>query len=82
MYKHIIKPILFLFDPEAVHTLAISLGEFFGRFAITRKIVDLMYGYHDKNISKTVDGVYYKTPIILSAGFDYNGRLTRILPHM
>ncbi len=55
-------------------------GNVLGRFAITRYLVSLVYGYHGQDISKTVDGIYYKTPFLLSAGFDYNGQLTEILP--
>jgi dihydroorotate dehydrogenase len=80
MYKSLIKPILFRFNPEAVHDFAVSLGEFAGRFAPTRFITRLIYGYNGPDISKVVDGIKYKTPIILSAGFDNNARLTRILP--
>ncbi len=84
MYKHVLKPILFMFDPEFVHDFFTSTGEFFGRFAITRWKILLLYGYHVrkgmKNISRVVDGISYRTPILLSAGFDYNGRLTKILP--
>ncbi len=78
-YKKILKPILFLFDPEDVHDLFIWTGEFLGRFSITRFLVSVFYGYRGKDISRTVDGVFYRTPFILSAGFDYNGRLTQIL---
>lgn len=39
----------------------------------------MMYGYKGRDISKVVDGVKYKTPIILSAGFDYNANLIDIL---
>ena len=56
------------------------VGNFLGRFALTRYFVDLIYGYHGPDISRTVDGIYYKTPFLLSAGFDYNGHLSRILP--
>ncbi len=59
-------------------------GEFLGRFGLTRWLVSLVYGYRSsvdaKDISKTVDGIKYRVPILLSAGFDYNGRLTQILP--
>lgn len=41
-----------------------------------------MYGYKGKDISKVVDGVKYKTPILLSAGFDYNANLIDILSSM
>lgn len=39
----------------------------------------MIYGYSGPHISKVVDGITYRTPILLSAGFDYNARLTRIL---
>ena len=40
------------------------------------------YGYSGPDISKTVDGITYRTPVLLSAGFDPDGRLTRILPSL
>ncbi|MDD5164952.1 MAG: quinone-dependent dihydroorotate dehydrogenase [Candidatus Pacebacteria bacterium] len=82
MYKKLLKPILFRFDPETVHDFFTWTGELLGRSALTRFVVAKVYGYTGKNISKTVDGVTYKTPILLSAGFDYNGRLAQILPHI
>jgi len=82
LYKYILKPILFNFDPELVHNVFLNVGEFLGKHYATRKFTWLIYGYKGKDISKTVDGINYKTPVILSAGFDYNGRLTRILPSL
>ena len=81
MYKHVLKPILFLFPPESVHNFFIFVGKVFGYCKITQFLTWLMYGYRGSDISKTVDGVKYKTPILLSAGFDYNGNLTQILPY-
>jgi dihydroorotate dehydrogenase subfamily 2 len=82
LYKHIIKPILFLFDPERVHTYLVNVGCFLGAHTVTRNLTRLLYDYRGKDISKTVDGLTYRTPILLSAGFDYNGHLTRILPSL
>ena len=82
LYTYILKPILFRFDPEAVHDLFASCGEILGMSALTRGLTSLMYGYHGKDISKIVDGITYRTPFLLSAGFDYNARLSRILPHI
>ena len=79
MYKSILKPVLFRFDAEDVHDFFIALGELAGKSILAREIFELVYGYHGADISKTVDGIRYKTPILLSAGFDYNARLTRIL---
>ena len=65
-----------------MHDVFVTTGEFFGRFALTRKLFALMYGYHGPDISKTVDGMIYHTPVLLSAGFDSDGRLTQILPSL
>jgi dihydroorotate dehydrogenase len=79
-YKYVLKPIFFQFDPELVHDFMTYMGRLLGEFSVTRYIVDFVYGYHGPDISKIVDGIYYKTPFLLSAGFDYNGHLTKILP--
>ena len=57
-----------------------SFGSLIGKNSITRYLVKLIYGYNGPDISKKVDGIYYKTPFLLSAGFDYNGVLYNILP--
>lgn len=79
-YKKVLKPIFFLFDPELVHDFMTYTGKFLGNFSLTRYLVDSIYGYHGRDISKVVDGIYYRTPFLLSAGFDYNGHLSKILP--
>ncbi len=82
MYQHFLKPFLFQFSPDSVHRLFTNAGEFFGKRALTRSFFSLLYNYHGETIEKTVDGIVYKTPIVLSAGFDYNARLTQILPSL
>lgn len=87
LYRYILKPLLFLFEPEYIHDIFISLGEILGKFWITRAKTSLFFNYRprkkagrSRDISKVVDGIKYRTPVLLAAGFDYNGRLTRILP--
>ena len=80
LYKRVLKSLFFRFDPEAVHDFMTYVGATLGATSLTRLLVDLAYGYHGPNISKVVDGIKYRTPFMLSAGFDYNGRLFRILP--
>lgn len=82
LYQKALKPILFRISPDTVHEIFIALGETAGRFYLSRKLFSFLYDYRGPDISKTVDGVTYRTPIILSAGFDANGRLTRILPSL
>jgi dihydroorotate dehydrogenase len=79
MYRSILKPVLFRFDPEDVHDFFVSAGEWAGRSWLLCSMLEVAYGYRGPDISKVVDGIRYKTPILLSAGFDYNARLTRSL---
>lgn len=82
LYRHALKPILFRVHPDTVHEMFITAGEIAGCFWITRKLFSLFYGYRGSDIGKTVDGITYRTPVLLSAGFDSDGRLTRILPSL
>ena len=79
MYKKIFKPILFKFNPEKVHWFFINAGALLGSNFLTKFLVRVLYQYKGSDISKTIDGVKYRTPIILSAGFDYEGKLINIL---
>ena len=82
MYKYILKPIFFKFDSEKVHDFFIYFGNILGNFSITKSIINFIYNYNGKDISKIVDGIEYRTPFILSAGFDYNANLMNILPEI
>jgi dihydroorotate dehydrogenase len=80
LYRWVLKPILFRFDPERVHDLFVWMGEILGRFGVTRRLVARVYGYRGAGSGIEIDGIPYARPVLLAAGFDYNGRLTRILP--
>lgn len=80
MYEYILKLIFFRFDPEKVHDFMVYFGEQIGKYSIYRWIISVLYNYSGKDKGKIVDGIKYKTPILLSAGFDYNARLMNILP--
>lgn len=82
LYRRVLKPLLFTQDPDVVHEVFVVIGEFAGRFWITRKLFAFLYDYCGPDISKTVDGITYRTPVLLSAGFDANGQLTQILPSL
>ncbi len=80
MYEYILKPIFFRFDPEKVHDFMVYFGELAGKFSLGRWKISLLYNYRKNDKTKVVDGIKYRTPILLSAGFDYNARLMNILP--
>ena len=74
MYKILIRPLLFLFDPEAVHYFSFATIKFFsaiGLGAIARKI----YSVEDPKLVREVFGLTFKNPVGLAAGFDKNALL-------
>lgn len=79
-YQSILKPLLFQLDPELVHDLMTNTGELLGDFGITRQITRKLFAYEHEALKQTIDTIPFANPIGLSAGFDYNARLTSILP--
>ena len=82
LYRHALKPLLFRFDPELVHDAFTAAGDELGRHEITRRLLGEVFDYRGPDVSRVVDGIGYRTPLLLAAGFDYNGRLTQILPSL
>lgn len=79
LYKKILKPLLFKLDAEYVHDVFVNVGERLGNSKLGRGLITVMYGYNGASAAKTVDGIRYKNPVMLAAGFDYNGRLAHVL---
>ena len=74
MYKLLIRPVLFLFDPEAVHHFsfwAIKLFSRLGFSGLFRKAFTL----DNQKLEREVFGVKFKNPVGLAAGFDKNAKL-------
>ncbi len=90
IYKNLIKPVLFLFPPDLVHNFFISFGENMGQKNFTRNFFANIFSPQTtklnnkkvihNGIQKEILGVKFSNPTGLSAGFDYNGRLLKILP--
>lgn len=71
MYKSLIRPVLFKFDPEAVHHFTFSMLKNFG--FITR--IFFPKPVADKRLEREVFGLKFKNPVGLAAGFDKNAVL-------
>lgn len=78
-YKHVTKPIFFLFDPEMVHNFITSQGEFIGRFQTPNKILSKLFAQKSPIIKQGIAGIAFDSPLGLAAGFDYEAKLTQIL---
>jgi len=80
IYKKIIKPVLFKFKADGVHTLFLKTGNFLGRFCVTRWILWKIFNYKNEILEVEIPGILFKNPIGLAAGFDYDADLINILP--
>ncbi len=79
-YKYLIKRILFLLNPETVHSFILWLGKFLGNFYFTKKTIGLCFNFQNSKLEQNLFGLNFKNPIGLAGGFDKNGKLTQILP--
>lgn len=82
LYTRLMRPIFFRFDPEFVHDMFTLLGRLLGSNSLTRGLNHLLFGYEHPILERTVAGIHFKNPVGLSAGFDKNARLIKLLPHV
>ena len=79
MYKQIIRPILFCFDPEEVHYFTFSLIRFLSKILGFTWLFKFLYEVNDKRLETEVFGLKFKNPVGLAAGFDKDAKLYREL---
>lgn len=79
MYKQIIRPILFCFDPEAVHHFTFSLVRFVNKIPGISSLIKSLYTVNDKRLEREVFGLKFKNPVGLAAGFDKDAKLYKEL---
>jgi dihydroorotate dehydrogenase subfamily 2 len=79
-YKTILRRFIFLFDSELVHDFFIDFGEFLGSSKISSLIFKKLFRIENNSLRQKIAGIDFKNPVGLAAGFDYNAKLTQILP--
>lgn len=82
IYKNVVKRIFFQFDPERVHKFTVSRGEFLGRVQPLNKFLGKLFNNKSPKLKQRILGIEFDGPIGLAAGFDYEARLTQILPSL
>lgn len=75
MYKSIIRPILFLFDPEKVHYLTFSIIRFFSKLPGFSNLIQWIYQIKNPKLETEVFGIKFPNPVGLAAGFDKDAKL-------
>ena len=80
LYRLILSKIIFLFNSELTHNAMVNIGELFGKVFFLKKLTALLFSTKSKVLSQAIKGINFENPIGLAAGFDYEGKLTQILP--
>lgn len=75
MYKLLIQPVLFRFDPEKVHHFTFSFIKFICKIPGVKRLIKLLYAEENKALEREVFGLKFKNPVGLAAGFDKNAEL-------
>lgn len=75
MYKLLVRPILFSFDPEKIHYSTFSLVRFLCKVPFMASIFRSLYTVNDKRLERNLFGLTFKNPVGLAAGFDKNAVL-------
>lgn len=79
MYKHIVKPILFLFSPDFVHQMTIVTGRAVQAIPSARWILRKWWSYENRALEQSLLGVTMKNPVGLSAGFDKSSEVAPLM---
>lgn len=82
MYKSVIRPILFKFDPEAIHHFTFSFLKIIHKIPFVPQIFRSLYVIEDKRLECEVFGLKFKNPVGLAAGFDKDAKLYKELSNL
>ncbi|WP_341216811.1 quinone-dependent dihydroorotate dehydrogenase [uncultured Wocania sp.] len=75
MYKLLLRPLFFLFDPEKIHHFTFSLIRFASKIPGFSSLFKSLYVVNDKRLERKLFGLTFKNPVGLAAGFDKNAVL-------
>jgi dihydroorotate dehydrogenase len=75
MYKSLIRPILFSFDPEKIHHFTFSFVKTMAKFPLVPQILRSKYVVKHPSLERELFGLKFKNPVGLAAGFDKNAVL-------
>lgn len=75
LYKKIIRPIFFSFDPETIHHFVFNFLKISSKIPGVSSIIKLIYKISDKQLETEVFGLRFANPVGLAAGFDKDAKL-------
>jgi dihydroorotate dehydrogenase len=75
VYHFLIRPLLFLFDPEKIHHFTFDFLKTIGYVPGMKGLLRSYYSIADKKLERTLFGIHFKNPVGLAAGFDKDAKL-------
>jgi dihydroorotate dehydrogenase len=75
VYKSLLRPLLFQFDPEKVHYLTADVLNVANRLPFVKTIGQSMFRVEDPGLERTLFGLKFPNPVGLAAGFDKDAKL-------
>ena len=73
MYKHLIKPFLFCFNPETAHNMMFATLKALRYVPFSGSIIRGIYKKDTPTLEKEVFGIHFPNPVGLAGGLDKNG---------
>ena len=73
MYKHLIRPILFRFNPETAHNITFRCLSIIRHIPFAQSIVRAIYKKDSPSLEREVFGIKFPNPVGLAGGLDKNG---------
>ena len=81
MYKSILRPIFFSFDPEKIHHFVFKVIKISNKIPGVSAINRSIYCVEDPKLERELFGLKFKNPVGIAAGFDKNAVLYNELEH-
>jgi len=72
MYKIFIRPVLFLFSPEYVHHLVVTVLKYTYKIPLFRRLIGKIFYVDSELLHNDICGLKFKNRVGLAAGFDKN----------
>ncbi|HET6244566.1 MAG: quinone-dependent dihydroorotate dehydrogenase [Bacteroidetes bacterium] len=75
LYKNLIKPLLFLLEPETAHYLVSRSLKIIFTIPGVKSLVKNRFAIEDKKLEMKLFGITFPNPVGLAAGFDKDGKM-------
>ncbi len=82
MYKSLLRPVLFRFDPEWVHHLSFKSLRKLSKIPGISNFLRKKFQLNDPRLEREVFGLKFKNPVGLAAGFDKDAKLYKELDNL